>query len=299
MKKTVFMSTIIIYILNITINIYASSFKYSVTTETTELRPGDTVMIEMRVSDIQTGNLGINTVEGYLEYDEKVFEKVTQENLTGENDWKITYNGGEGERKGKYLVSLLKPGEVKDTTIASVKMKVKNYIDDKETVIKFTKIATNNGEEIVEETDKEIRLKIKNDNSNDNDGDTGDSSGNENGNSDNKEDGSSNPNNGNSDGDANGNENGDTDNSSGNNNGNSNNKEDGTSNGSNNGNDSSNNGNNGNKHNYNVIDNFAEGKIPKTGKIPSILIILLLVLLVARAILAIRNFKLYKNIDKL
>lgn len=153
-KAFIFVGIILITCLNS--NIYASSFKITAKANTTTLKAGETVEITLTVSDIDVGDLGMNALEGYIEYDENIFEPVTQENVTGQNGWSITYNSD----NGKFLGVLLASGVNETTVVGTVKLKVKSGIQSTSTTVKFVNIATNDGVNLVEETDKTVNLTI-------------------------------------------------------------------------------------------------------------------------------------------
>ena len=138
----------------------ADSFNFTVEADKDEIKQGETVTLSLKLSDIDAGELGINTVEGKLSYDEKVFEKVSKSSFTELNNWRITYNDEEKESKGKFVGVLFQIGTKKNQEIGQIKLKVKENIDVSETTIKVTDIATNNGKDLIKDRDKEINLKI-------------------------------------------------------------------------------------------------------------------------------------------
>ena len=142
-------------------NVKAASFTLNATPNKTTVEPGDTVTVDIAVSNIDITN-GINTVEGYLEYDENILEPVTQESFTAKSNWSTTYNDQGGELNGKLLIVTLSQGEVSDQSIATLTLKVKaNATRGTSTQIKLKNLATNDGTNIISETDKIITLNIK------------------------------------------------------------------------------------------------------------------------------------------
>ena len=140
----------------------ADSFNFVVEADKYEVEPGETVIVALKLKDIDAGDLGINTVEGMLSYDETVFEKVSKESFTDSNGWSLKYNDEETDEKGKFLGILLKIGTKENQEIGKIKLKVKERIMVSETTIRITDIATNNEKELIKDSDKEVTLKIKN-----------------------------------------------------------------------------------------------------------------------------------------
>lgn len=143
--------------------VYSSSFKFSLESSTTVLKPGDSVIVTMKIGDIvDVNNLGINTVEAVLEYDSNVFEIVTIDDMSGKNSWVITYN----TQEKNFLVSNMISGIKEEQEIGYIKFKVKENISETKTVIKFKNIKSNDGKDLIPEEDRQIELTISQNDSN-------------------------------------------------------------------------------------------------------------------------------------
>ena len=162
MKKhlKILFTIIILLLILLPTQVQADSFKFNATANKNNVQPGETVTITLNVSDINAGELGINTVEAYLEYDSTIFEEVTQSDIESLNNWSITYNEEETEYKGKMLAVILQDGVTEDQNIGTITLKVKNGVSYTNTTITIKNIASNNGEELITETDKNILLEI-------------------------------------------------------------------------------------------------------------------------------------------
>lgn len=162
MKKTqkILLSIIVIIAMLIPNCVLADSFAFKATADKSSAKGGETVTITLGVSDIDAGELGINTVEAMLSYDSTIFEEVTQSSFNSLNNWSLTYNGEETAQKGKILGVILVSGVKENQNIGTVTLKVKENVEYAETIIKITDIKTNNGQTLIEETDKEIPLTV-------------------------------------------------------------------------------------------------------------------------------------------
>lgn len=136
----------------------ASSFSFNAQADKTEVTPGEEVIVEMSISDIDMGEHGVNVVEGILEYDESFFSNME---LVNENDWKITYNNEEGERQGKFLTLKMAEGVKGEETIGKIKLKVRDDITEGEGQIKIKNILSNDGEKLIDEGERIIKIIIK------------------------------------------------------------------------------------------------------------------------------------------
>ena len=136
----------------------ASSFSFNAQADKTEVTPGEEVIVEMSVSDIDMGKHGVNVVEGILEYDKSFFSSME---LLNENDWKITYNSEQGERQGKFLTLKMAEGVKGEETIGKIKLKVREDITEGEGQIKIKNILSNDGESLIDDGERIITIVIK------------------------------------------------------------------------------------------------------------------------------------------
>ena len=164
MKKirNIFLIIVLMSIIGIFNVAYASSFNFNTSASASTLKPGDTVVISLNVSNIDVGESGINTIEAVLEYDENVFEPVLPTNFAGLNNWSITYNNEEGENKGKFVAVIVQEGVTEDQAIGNLTLKVKSEVEDQSTNVTFKNIKTNDGENEITNTDKIVTLNIEN-----------------------------------------------------------------------------------------------------------------------------------------
>ena len=160
--KQVFLLIIFVGILMFDNCVNASSFNFIASTDATSIEPGDTVKIEFSVSNIDAGETGINTIEAVLEYDETIFEPVTSSDFSGLNNWSITYNGEEGENKGKFIAVIVQDGVTEDQAIGTLTLRAKTDITDQTTDITIKDIKTNDGTEEITTQNQVISMNIKN-----------------------------------------------------------------------------------------------------------------------------------------
>ena len=152
--------TMMVFILPI--NVQADSFTLNVVADKTSVKPGETVELTLQLANIDAGNLGINTLECTLEYDKNIFEEVEQSNMQSLNNWSLTYNSEDDSQNGKLLAVIITDGVTEDQNIGKIMLKVKNGVEYSSTTIKITQIASNNGQEIIQESDKQVVLEVGN-----------------------------------------------------------------------------------------------------------------------------------------
>ena len=88
------------------------SLVFTPTPSSTKLNEGEEITITLELSEIKMGQDGINTFGGKLEYDENVFEKVTSDDISSQNNWSIAYNDEETAKKEiKNIPNIIKIAE--------------------------------------------------------------------------------------------------------------------------------------------------------------------------------------------
>lgn len=144
----------------------AMSWNFHVTPSKTIAKPGDYIQLTMKISEIDMGKLGINTIESVLEYDDAVFETVVRDDFKMSNNWTATYNQEAGSKNGNFLLSNLVAGIKTEQTVGIIELKVRKDVGAQETVIRFKNVKSNDGKNLVNESDKEIVIKIVEDSGN-------------------------------------------------------------------------------------------------------------------------------------
>lgn len=160
MKNKLLVSMYIFILTIITTNVYATNMEMKLNQE--EVKNGDTILITINVKNVTQEN-GINVIQGKLEYDKDVFEKVENKDFEAKNNWSIVYNAENTNSEGKFILLNLSEGKKEDEELAELKLKVKENAKSTNTSIKLTEVCTVDGENIVkvENNEKEIKIKGK------------------------------------------------------------------------------------------------------------------------------------------
>ena len=126
------------------------------TSSTEELKSGQEVTITLKFDKYNQIVKGINAFKATLQYDEEIFEKVTQNDFETQNDWEeLKYNS-----ETKELVAIKKAGSKKEEDILQIKLNTKNEIEPGKTDIKLHEIVTSEGKEDLLMEDATIKLDI-------------------------------------------------------------------------------------------------------------------------------------------
>ena len=99
MKKKILKISIILIMLVLVYStiVNALSFTATMTPSSTTVEEATEFTIEIRVSNLDVGTNGINSLSGKLTYDDKVFETIGDSNIEGLNSWSPTYNAQTGK----------------------------------------------------------------------------------------------------------------------------------------------------------------------------------------------------------
>lgn len=160
MKNKLLVSMCIFILTIITTNVYATNMEMKLNEE--EVKNGDTILITINVKNVTQEN-GINVIQGKLEYDKNIFEKIENKDFEAKNNWSIVYNAENTNSEGKFILLNLSEGKKEDEELAELKLKVKENAKSTNTSIKLTEVCTVDGENIVkvENSEKEIKIKGK------------------------------------------------------------------------------------------------------------------------------------------
>ena len=157
--KILFLILTSILVLGSLKKVEASNFNFNAIVNNSEVKAGEIIIIDLKISDINAGKEGINVVEGILEYDDSIFESIK---IEGENDWNAIINAQQGERKGKFLAVKMVEGVTHEEKIGRIELKAKSGIKETTTEIKIKDIKSNNGKDLIvgEKEEKVIDVKV-------------------------------------------------------------------------------------------------------------------------------------------
>lgn len=167
MKKERFLAiiiTILIIVMSAISTVQAAStntFKATLNANKTTIKVGEQVTVTIKVSDINMGETGINTLEGTISYDKNIFEEVKSSNIQSLNNWTTTFNDESSTLNGKFLAVNLSSGTKETTEIFNITFKVKSEIEKStKTQITFKDITSNDGTDLVNVGTKSVEITV-------------------------------------------------------------------------------------------------------------------------------------------
>ena len=116
--------------------------------------------VEIKVSNLDVGANGINTLSGNIKYDKNVFETITESSIEGRNGWSHSFNA---ENDGK--ITLTKTSFVKtEEEVFQITFKTKSAEDlgteNVKGLIQFTGITASNSASDITANDISVEIKI-------------------------------------------------------------------------------------------------------------------------------------------
>lgn len=161
MERKIFKIAIIAMLLVCVCATVTNALSFSVTmTPSKKVVPASTEFtVEIKVSNLDVGTNGINTLSGNLIYDDEVFETIGESSIEGRNGWSHSFTP---ENDGK--ITLTKMSFVKtDEEVFQVTFKTKSTEDLKNNtkgLIQFKGISASNSASDITASDVSVEIKI-------------------------------------------------------------------------------------------------------------------------------------------
>lgn len=155
-KKIAFLSVIMVSLTGI---VSASSFDVGVNPTEVTAKQGESIEVKVDLKDIDMKEKGMNTLEGYINFDEDVIENVEVET---KNDWQIEYNkDSNSDLYGKFLMVKDIGGIKENEEVLTLKIKVKDKVKKESTKVILKDLTSNDGENLVNIGNKEININFE------------------------------------------------------------------------------------------------------------------------------------------
>lgn len=136
----------------------AMSFTATMTPSSTNVEASTEFTVSIKVSNLDVGDNGINTLSGTLKYDTSVFETISDSSIDGLNSWSPTFNSENNK------ITLTKTTFVKnEESVFQITFKTKSGVKDGKTgKIDFTSIKASNSESEITASDISTTITIGN-----------------------------------------------------------------------------------------------------------------------------------------
>ena len=159
MKKWKKIAILSIIMVSLTGIVSASSFDVGVNPIEVTAKQGESIEVKVDLKDIDMKEKGINTLEGYINFDEDVIENVEVET---KNDWQIEYNkDSNSDLYGKFLMVKDIEGIKENEEVLTLKIKVKDKVKKESTKVILKDLTSNDGENLVNIGNKEININFE------------------------------------------------------------------------------------------------------------------------------------------
>ena len=139
----------------LTVSVSALSFTATMTPSATIVNESTEFTITIKVSNLDVGTNGINSLSGYLKYDSEVFEPISESSIEGLNSWSVKYD--ETTQK----IELTKSTFVTSTQeVFQITFKTKSGVNGKKGTISYSDIIASNSESNIQATDISTSITI-------------------------------------------------------------------------------------------------------------------------------------------
>lgn len=151
--KIAIVMVLLVFVYSSVVN--AFSFTATMTPSKTTVPASTEFTVSVKVSNLDVGANGINSLSGYLKYDESVFEKIGDTSIEALSGWSVSYNAENNK------VALTKTSFVKtEESVFQVTFKTKSTVTAESGKIEFTNIVASNSASDINASDISITINI-------------------------------------------------------------------------------------------------------------------------------------------
>ncbi len=155
MKKLISSCSTFIAIIIIANYVAASSYKMKIKSNTQETKKGETITINVELTDYKDIKNGLQAYQGQIEYDTNIFEKIEPDQIELKNGWtSLQYN-----EENNAFVAIHKTGSL-ENEIISISLKVRENAKVGETTIKVKGFVASEGKEDINTDESETKINI-------------------------------------------------------------------------------------------------------------------------------------------
>lgn len=151
--KIAIVMVLLVFVYSSVVN--ALSFTATMTPSKTTVPESTEFTVSVKVSNLDVGANGINSLSGYLKYDQNVFEKIGDTSIEALSGWSVSYNA-ENEKVALTKTSFVKTEE----SVFQVTFKTKSEIEAESGKIEFTNIVASNSASDINASDISITINI-------------------------------------------------------------------------------------------------------------------------------------------
>ena len=157
-RKILLISLVIMLVIALLINtVNAASFIATMTASKTTVAESTEFTVTIKVSNIDAGTNGINSISGIFSYDSKIFEAITSSSISGLNGWQPSYFPDTGK------IVLLKTSFTKnDEDVLQVTLKTKASTSGKSGVVSFKSVTAANSDTDIQASDISTTITVGN-----------------------------------------------------------------------------------------------------------------------------------------
>lgn len=133
----------------------ALSLTVSMETNTTTVAEATEFTVQVKVSNLDVGDNGINSLSGTLKFNKDIFEEITESSIEGINGWSTSYEKDTGK------ITATKQTFVKtEEAVFNITLKTKSNITGKEGIVELTDIKALNSDSQIDAPNISVTILI-------------------------------------------------------------------------------------------------------------------------------------------
>ncbi len=136
---------------------FAYSFTPTLTPSSTVVPESTEFTVTIKISNIDAGQNGINSVSGHLTFDTKVFDGITESSIDGLNDWKVSYKADSGK-----ITAIKNAFVTSEEEVFQITFRTKASTSGQKGTISFKNILASNSETEISAIDVSTTVSINN-----------------------------------------------------------------------------------------------------------------------------------------
>lgn len=157
MKKKILSMLIVISLMFLILatSAFALSFTATMKASSSTVPESTEFTITVKVSNLDVGSNGINSLSGYLKYDSEVFETISESSIEGLNSWDVTFD------ESTQNIRLTKNTFVTSAQeVFQITFKTKTGVSGKTGSISYSNVVASNSESDISATDISTQITI-------------------------------------------------------------------------------------------------------------------------------------------
>jgi len=157
--KKLYCLSIAILLICISTTVNAASFEANLTSSLQKFKAGQTVTLTLSVENIDAGPDGITSLQGTIDYDTAIFEKLTIGDLKAQGLWTLNTSNGFVASNNQFNIENTS-GTKNNEAVLKIELKAKNTISLSSALITIANLKAFDGQDEISTSSAKITLAV-------------------------------------------------------------------------------------------------------------------------------------------